>query len=989
MATISFFQQAFHRLIKNRCAHLILATSITGCGGGTEPPTFATNPPPNASNTDNSFTPINATTRILFDPASSILPSSVNDLIFLSPISTDGTATTTITDTSATPAVNSIDGFSTLGQVDFAFSGPLLDSSICTLYDLTLLSNGLSTTLPSRTAACATAGQPNVVLVPLTLTDNADPLDVTQITGVDTTLLAQTQYRAEVITLDCDSGDASCSQSVLRITPLAPLPAKTKFLVGITNGLLDDPNADGIHDTAGENASTSVGPSIPYDALGEPTNGIEDLGSVNDLILGLETVMLGLYSANNFSLSADQIVYTQTFTTTAPTETLKAIAAPSNFNSALPALGVTLPIPSARDNHFYQSKTLGPGQPGVLGAPGNGENGLFSAPAIISEGAISLPYYLSAPALDAAENDTDGSLGFMIQDLYWQASRTIGDALDAALGQPVGTTPPADIIPDISDEVAATGFTSGVSYNVTYRFPFPQDNGNEIVPITVMYPSLTSIQTAAAAYGDGSAAAQMLNTIDPADPNWPVAVFAIGITTDRSVSLLLANALAGACLSPTAAPGTKCFATVTIDHPVHGLAAEGALIPGVLDNVDRTELTLPEAFSNLRERHFGYTANASIRPIPMVYGDTPETSVGSSGSLAINLANLQNSRDKLRQSVVDHLNVLASLGSLDIDQDGNIPDLDTEQVYFIGHSLGGIIGVPTVAVNNDAAVQAANEALPIIKGAAFVNTSGNIGKLVENLPDTTFGASVILSGLALNSYDGTNYSARQGTSSLESFLYFFQNTMDSVDPINFANQLNTDTTAILLTEVIGSDDQSDPRDQTIPAAADDTLFSFPDNYANGVLTQPFMHQLAGFCPVPGAQAPGTCLTAEALGVYSGAPALPDGPALAAPFVGTEPLIQSIADSAVTTAGIAGETTSLTAPATADITTFDPLKVAVRFTDGEHGTLVAPINTETGTDHTSEFIEHATQIISFFSSEGTAIAVGTVDPTAIYSEDPLQ
>lgn len=87
-----------------------------------------------------------------------------------------------------------------------------------------------------------------------------------------------------------------------------------------------------------------------------------------------------------------------------------------------------------------------------------------------------------------------------------------------------------------------------------------------------------------------------------------------------------------------------------------------------------------------------------------------------SGSLFINLSNFANSRDNNRQGTLDLLNLNASISQMDIDGDANNgPDLDVSRVYFVGHSLGGINGIPFVSINNEIAGGGVNASLPEIK----------------------------------------------------------------------------------------------------------------------------------------------------------------------------------------------------------------------------------------------------------------------------------
>src|SRR5690606_5188813 len=119
--------------------------------------------------------------------------------------------------------------------------------------------------------------------------------------------------------------------------------------------------------------------------------------------------------------------------------------------------------------------------------------------------------------------------------------------------------------------------------------------------------------------------------------------------------------------------------------------------------------------------------------------------VGASGDLYINLQDFARTRDGMRQTVLDLMNLAASIGDMDINADGTKDDLNPDNVYFIGHSLGGIIGTTFVAVNNDPLVQTYNPNLPEIKAAVLGNAGGGVVKLLENSPG--IGALKILPGL--------------------------------------------------------------------------------------------------------------------------------------------------------------------------------------------------------------------------------------------------
>ena len=79
--------------------------------------------------------------------------------------------------------------------------------------------------------------------------------------------------------------------------------------------------------------------------------------------------------------------------------------------------------------------------------------------------------------------------------------------------------------------------------------------------------------------------------------------------------------------------------------------------------------------------------------------DNGNAGTGNSGDFFINLTNMQQTRDHLRQATMDMLNLTASIATMDIDA-GGAGDLDEDNLYFVGHSLGAITGLTSVAVNN-------------------------------------------------------------------------------------------------------------------------------------------------------------------------------------------------------------------------------------------------------------------------------------------------
>ncbi|WP_320820125.1 hypothetical protein [Thalassolituus sp.] len=426
----------------------------------------------------------------------------------------------------------------------------------------------------------------------------------------------------------------------------------------------------------------------------------------------------------------------------------------------------------------------------------------------IFQGALEIPSFLA----DSEAGVTDASLG------SWTGSN------DAAIALGLDGAPE-----DVNG-----------SFNVTYRFPFADKVGDSVIPVMVTMPDASCDPD-----GAGPASGK------PAD-GWPVVIYQHGITVDRTAGVLVGNALAG-----------QCIAMVAIDHVMHGVAPldnESEANSVRLFNVEQVAAAdvstnspfaaaragwvtavgaenAPE-LAALKERHNNVAKAADSSNIAMVFngaldanGD-PVTadSVGSSGELYINLQNFSRLRDGMRQTVLDMMNLNASIGDMDVNADGTADDLDPANVYFIGHSLGGIIGTTFLAVNNDASVQAYNSDLPLVKAAALGNPGGGVVKLLENSP--TIGARV-LGGLAASGI-------AQGSTSIESFFSVLQASIDSVDPINFAS--NLETLPVLVYEDVGIEGDADElSDQVVPNNALTPVLDTSKSYLAG--TDPLVTEM--------------------------------------------------------------------------------------------------------------------------------------------------
>lgn len=548
-----------------------------------------------------------------------------------------------------------------------------------------------------------------------------------------------------------------------------------------------------------------------------------------------------------------------------------------------------LPIPAAQTSVFYRKDCLG----SVATGCSQPINPFFPAPAFVVQGQIDLPYYLQIPVEDGdSVNPNPIALGSWVADAELQTS----------IGAPT-------------------------SEMVTYRFPFPKEQAKLTVPVVAVYPNEALLSVSGQSKPEAG---------------WPVIIYQHGITTSRSMVLPMGDAFAFSCVDSTdptlqTPTGAPCFATVAIDQALHGIDTDGSLMMHSVNDPDAP--VIPNMGDNapsrhLAERHFNFTANELGMPIPMDYvADT-----GSSGSLFTSLFRFATSRDNLRQTSVDLMNLTASLSTMDIDGDGQVPDLDVNRVYFVAHSLGGINGTPFLAVNSQLRSKGVTSEVPSVKAAALLNVGGGVAKLLENSPDTGFGADVVIPVLA-------SAGLAQGTSAFETYMSVFQGVTDSADAINYAGTLSRNgNMGVLLTEIVGGGedmvpDLDNPFQQVMAQVEPDQTVSNDSDASAWPVTSigPYANVLDnGF-------------------VISGLPA---------PLAGTEPLAAELGAIKTDQSVVNG----------------DPVVAITRFTKGSHGTPVtAGLQQSSGKiidrfSSSEVFMEMLSQIVLLFASDGLAIDV---------------
>lgn len=552
-------------------------------------------------------------------------------------------------------------------------------------------------------------------------TNGKDALDPANVVGVT----GVANFDVQVVSLD------GGNNNTLRIRPTKPLKPKAKYLVILTNDLKDG-------------AGTALTRSWTYNALRDSSyETLSALVPVRNAIVGWETLaskFLAGASSGQLSEAAakEKLVLTYTFTTTDPLTPLVAMAAPrAAIASTQIQAGVAPTTAVANVMQLESLNLLSTPKPRPLGvAAQTGVDFNNFSPALAANvgklytGYIKLPYYQTAA--------TGLAFGEYLKR-NWKPDLTLAGAL--------GVTVPADV---------------DGSYNVTYRYPFAAKTGDESVPLQVTLPQDNWVP--------GYAGAANCGQIYAAN-GYPTVIYVHGITSDRTSVVALGHTLA-----------SRCIATVAIDLPVHGVPANSAFVNAL--NVENSKLipfTTLYGANAPHERHFN-VAGSGGAPAPMNF-TTPGSSDGS-GAQFINLGYLPNTRDNNRQTVMDLLNLNASLGAVNTELRKSLnTGLDVNRVYVVGVSLGGILGslfttVNQIAIANDAQAGLASNLNPI-RGLV---TSGAGTQVAQVLVNSMTFAPVINGGLA-------NSGVNVGTTNYERFLYAAQTAMDSGDPVNFMETL--------------------------------------------------------------------------------------------------------------------------------------------------------------------------------------------------------
>ncbi|MFK7862509.1 MAG: hypothetical protein AB8B64_27115 [Granulosicoccus sp.] len=288
----------------------------------------------------------------------------------------------------------------------------------------------------------------------------------------------------------------------------------------------------------------------------------------------------------------------------------------------------------------------------------------------------------------------------------------------------------------------SAGNVPGASDENDVRNNTPQTTGDNVkVPVLMTVPN------------DNAAAGGAMP-----DTGWPITVFLHGITSNRTNMLAIADAMADAGR-----------VVIAIDLPMHGITDTDS---GLYANDNPL---------GAEERTFDIDV-VTLDATTGVQTPGPDGLIDSSGTHFYNLSNLANSRDNLRQAVADLFVLTANI--MEPRTDGLV--FDTNNMSFVGHSLGGIVGTTMLAFDNS--YQTATLAMP----------GGGISRLLAG--SQSFGP-IINGGLASNGVE-------TGSLAYNQFLTAAQTLIESADPINHATTVAAGDTRIHFIEVI--DDQVIP-----------------------------------------------------------------------------------------------------------------------------------------------------------------------------------
>lgn len=539
---------------------------------------------------------------------------------------------------------------------------------------------------------------------------------------------------------------AQASGNNIAVIPLKPLKPATTYILVFTNDLKDS-------------EGRSIAASSTYELVKQDI-ATKPLGTAAQLALqGVINSFENALTAE--SINKADIIYTAAITTqsTAPVFDAVKLLLGSKVQTAMTNKTPLLSLANSGDT--VQDR---------IAAPGNADP-RFQA-ALVYEGSVQLPYYLAVPTTADPRAPLNVSWkarcdsGAIIATLTEQQKT----ALKATITDPVQNSNDDDC--NALSGGALRDFGLDKQRHLTKFNTLPKETAELAVPVLVTVPNEALTGRTKPAAG------------------WPVVIMQHGITSKKEDMLAITATLAG-----------QGFATIAIDHPLHG------------------------------ERGFG-PINASSRATATVY---------------MNLSNLLVTRDNLRQSIADILAVRIGLHAT------NLPGLlNRNDVQFLGLSLGSITGASAVALANTPLGRDSLDPLFRMSSAALSVPGGAVANfLMESVAfGDTIKANVLIGAGGTTAESYTNFATTQNgcggsnaspypscfkpfiqylnsidraadvaaiNAALAQFVFAAQTVTDAGDPNNFAAKFVATQTPAYIAEVVGGGDNLP--DQVIPNRA--------------------------------------------------------------------------------------------------------------------------------------------------------------------------
>lgn len=539
----------------------------------------------------------------------------------------------------------------------------------------------------------------------------------------------------------------AASGNNVAVIPFRPFKGATTYIVALTNALRDS-------------EGRSIAPSTTYELLQQDLAtfplGSTQQRQLQGVINSFETVV------SSGGLNKSSIIYTAAMTTQSTANVLattKQLLAAGVQQGNAPAVVITEDLGSVAGTYSQ-----------FPAAQGFGLVRLY-------HGQVTLPYYTGVPTTDNPQGPLNTS---------WTA-RCDSGAIIASLSVDQITGLASELE---GDQMMNDAFCNAASGGALRDFGLDERRHLtkfNTIPLPRMHATL-----------DVQMTVPDENVYAKPDSGWPVVMLQHGITSCKENMLAVTSTLAQAG-----------FASVAIDHPLHGSRGFGPI--------------------NASGASCGLQGNATVY---------------------MNLGNLLVTRDNLRQSIHDMLGLRLALNFT------QGADLDTSQVHVLGHSLGAIAGSSMVALANTTTgnplldalydVQTVNLAMPggavanflldspqfgglikasVILGAGDDNSAALVGFAVANgcpAPGTASEAQFIgcvaqyvddfLADLTMS---GETAALAQIQGNLTRFAFAAQTITDSGDPNNYLQQLMATETPVHMLMVAGDGDTNLP-DQVIP-----------------------------------------------------------------------------------------------------------------------------------------------------------------------------